>query len=118
MATNEQDANAFKRNVELQNKLGVPTQLLTGDEVRTRLPLMKFDDALAGTFNQKDGTVDPNSVVMGYINAAQRMGVQTFAGTSVIGVSLRGENVEGVQTTLGAIKTRMILNAAGPWSGQ
>ncbi len=75
----------------LQNKLGVPTQLLSGDEVRARLPLMKFDDALAGTFNQKDGTVDPNSVVMGYINAAQKMGVQAFTGVEVVGISFSGD---------------------------
>jgi sarcosine oxidase subunit beta len=118
VATNEKDVNVFKRNAKLQNELGVPTQLLSGDEVRRRLPLMKFEDALAGTFNQKDGTVDPNSVVMGYINAAQRMGVQAFTGVEVTGVNLRGENIEEVQTTIGAVKTRMILNAAGPWAGQ
>ena len=118
IATNKKDAAKFKHNVELQNKLGVHTQLLSGDEVRARLPLMRFDDAMAGTFNQKDGVVDPNSVVMGYIAAAQRMGVQNFSGTEVIGVNLRGDQVEGVQTTAGAIKTRMILNAAGPWSSQ
>ena len=118
VATNEKDANAFRYNVKLQNKLGVSTQLLSGDEVRARLPLMKFDDAMVGTFNPKDGTVDPNSVVMGYISAAQKMGAKAFTGAEVVGVSLRGDNVEEVQTTIGTIKTRMILNAAGPWAGQ
>ena len=118
VATNEKDANAFKYNVKLQNKLGVSTQLLSGDEVRARLPLMKFDDAIVGTFNPKDGTVDPNSVVMGYISAAQKMGVKAITGAEVVGVSLRGDNIEEVQTTIGVIKTRMILNAAGPWAGQ
>lgn len=118
VATNEKDLAAFKHNVALQNRLGIPTQLLSGDEVRTRLPLMKFDDAIAGTFNQKDGTVDPNSVVMGYINAAQKMGVKAILGVEVTGITVSGGNVEEVRTSLGGIKTRMILNAAGPWSGQ
>ncbi len=118
VATNEKEAAAFKHNVEMQNKLGVTTQLLSGDEVRARLPLMKFDDALAGTFNQKDGTVDPNSVVMGYITAAQKMGVKAISGAEVTGITVSGGNVEEVHTSLGGIKTRMILNAAGPWSGQ
>jgi sarcosine oxidase subunit beta len=118
VATNEKDASNFKHNVEMQNKLGVPTQLLSGDEVRKRLPLMKFDDALAGTFNQKDGTVDPNSVVMGYIGAAQKLGVKVFTGAEVIGIRLSGENIEEVQTSLGGVKTRMILNTAGPWANQ
>jgi sarcosine oxidase subunit beta len=102
--------------VEMQNRLGVPTQLLSGDEVRRRLPLMKFEDAIAGTFNQKDGTVDPNSVVMGYISAAQKLGVKVFTGAEVIGIRLSGENIEEVQTSLGGVKTRMILNTAGPWA--
>ena len=118
MATNDKDASIFKRNVALQNKLGVPTNLLTGDEVRARLPLMKFDDAIAGTFNQKDGTVDPNSVVMGYVNAAQKMGVKAITGAEVIGITVSAGEVEEVNTSLGAVKTRMILNAAGPWVSQ
>ncbi|RJP48896.1 MAG: FAD-binding oxidoreductase [Anaerolineaceae bacterium] len=118
VATNEKDAGIFKRNVEMQNKLGVPTQLLSGDEVRARVPLMKFEDALAGTFNQKDGTVDPNSVVMGYINAAQKMGVKAISSAEVVGITVSGGEVEEVQTSLGVVKTRMILDAAGPWAGQ
>jgi len=118
IATNEKDASTFKHTVELQNKLGVQTQLLSGDDVRKRLPLMKFNDALAGTFNQKDGVVDPNGVVMGYINAAQKLGVKVFAGAEVLGIHVTGNEVEEVQTSLGSIKTRMILNAAGPWSSQ
>jgi sarcosine oxidase subunit beta len=115
-ATNEKDAAAFKHNVKMQNELGVPTQLLSGDEVRRRLPLMKFDDALAGTFNPKDGIVDPNSVVMGYISAAQKMGAQAFTGAEVTGITVSGNKIEEALTTIGAVKTRMILNAAGPWA--
>src|SRR6185503_19912115 len=59
IATNEKDAANFQRNVEMQNRLGVQTELLSGDQVRARLPLMKFEDAIAATFNQKDGLVDP-----------------------------------------------------------
>jgi sarcosine oxidase subunit beta len=116
VATNEKEVNLFKHNVNLQNELGVQTQLLSGDEVRKRLPLMKFEDALAGTFNQKDGTVDPNSVVMGYISAAQKMGAKVFTGAEVIGITISGDQIQEVQTTSGGIKTRMILNAAGPWA--
>jgi len=118
VATNEKDADAFRYNVELQNRLGVQTQLLSGDEVRARLPLMKFEDAIAGTFNPKDGLVDPNSVVAGYVSAAQKMGVKALTRAEVTGVRVGGGQVEAVETTQGVIQTRMILNAAGPWAGQ
>jgi len=117
IATNEKDTVTFKQNVELQNSLGVPTQLLSGDEVRARLPQMKFDDAIAGTFHHKDGLVDPNSVVAGYVRAAQTMGVKAITGTPVTGIRIGKNKVEAVETDQGMIETRMILNAAGPWSG-
>ena len=118
IATNERDARTFQRNVELQNKLGVETHLLSGDEIRARLPLMRFEDALAGTFNQKDGLVEPNSVVMGYISAAQKMRVKAINNAEVTGIRVSEEKVEAVETSQGVVQTRMVLNMAGPWSGQ
>jgi sarcosine oxidase subunit beta len=117
IATDEKDATTFRHNVEMQNRLGVQTQLLSGDEVRERLPLMKFEDALAGTFHQKDGLVDPNSVVAGYISAAQRLGAKAFPRAEVTGIRVRRGEVEVVETTQGFIQTRTVLNAAGPWAG-
>jgi sarcosine oxidase subunit beta len=117
VATNEKDVAEFKHNVEMQNRLGVGTQLLSGDEVRARLPLMRFADALAGTFNQKDGLVDPNSVVMGYVSAAQRLGAKAVSRAEVTGIRVSGNQVEAVETAAGSIQTRLVLNAAGPWAG-
>lgn len=118
VATNEKDTAVFKHNVDMQNKLGVDTQLISGDEVRARLHMMQFDDALAGTFHHKDGLVDPNSVVVGYVNTAQKMGVRAIKNTEVTGIRVSGGKVEGVETNKGLIRTRMVVNAAGPWAGQ
>ena len=117
IATNEQDARNFQRNVEMQNRLGVQTQLLSGEEVRARVPLMKFEDALGGTFHQKDGIVDPNSVVAGYIGAAQKLGVKALTRAEVTGIRVNSGEIEAVETTQGVIQTRTVLNAAGPWAG-
>ena len=117
VATNEKDEQEFKWNVAMQNRLGVQTEFLSGDEVRRRLPLMCFDDAIAGTFNPQDGTVDPNSIVMGYVNAAQKMGVTALTGAEVMGITVSGGEVRSVKTNLGEVDARVVLNAAGPWSG-
>jgi len=118
VATNERIANEFKRNVQLQHRLGVQTEWVTGDEIRKRLPMMNFEDAIAGTFHQKDGIVDPNSVVMGYVNAAQKSGVKALTNAEVTEIHVNRGRVEGVETSQGLIKTPMVVNAAGPWAGQ
>jgi sarcosine oxidase subunit beta len=116
--TNEADEAAFRHNVDLQRRLGVQTEWLSGDEVRRRLPEMRFADAFGGTFHGKDGIVDPNSVVMGYVSAARRLGVKVAEGLEVTGIRVRGGRVEAVETRQGVVSTRLVIDAAGPWAGQ
>lgn len=118
LLTNEDDVAAFRRHVALQRSLGVPTEWLDGDEVRRRAPLLAADDVLAGTFHAGDGLADPNSVVMGYINAARRLGVRAFTSVEVTGVTTRQGRVTGVVTPQGDIACESLVNAAGPWSAR
>ena len=118
VATDEEVVRAFERNVRLQHSLGVQTEWLSGDEVRGRLPLMRFDDALAGTFHASDGLVDPNSVVAGYLGAAQRLGARALGAAGVTGIRVSGGKVRGVQTRAGSIDAAVVVNAAGPWAAQ
>lgn len=115
--TRPEDVEYFRHNVNLQNKLGVETEWLSGEEVRKILPLMRFDDALAGTINRKDGLVDPNSVVMGYINSAMKLGTVAISNVEVIGVKVEKGEVCGLSTNKGEVLSRTIVNACGPWSG-
>lgn len=117
VCTGENDAIAFKLNVELQNSLGVDTEWLDGEDVRKRLPLFRFEDAIGATFNQKDGLVDPNSVVAGYISAASKLGGKSFNNIEVTGIKIDSGRVSGVQTNKGFVSAPVIVNAAGPWAG-
>ena len=118
LLTTQDEVRVFKHNVDLQNRLGAQTQWLTGDEIRKLLPIMRLDDILAGSFNPSDGLVDPNSVVMGYIGAAQRLGVKTIMSSPVIGIQVQSGRVVGVETPDQRISTPIIVDATGPWSGQ
>lgn len=118
LLNNESDIAEFEKNVALQHSLGVDTEWLSGDEVRARLPQMRLDDVLRGTFNAKDGLCDPNSVVMGYINAATRLGAQCIGSVEVTGLQVESGAVTGVHTSQGSISAPLVLNAAGPWAAQ
>ena len=115
--TRPADVAVFEHNVAMQRSLGVNTEWWSGDDVRRRLPQMNFDDAIAGTFNPKDGLADPNSVVMGYITAASRLGASALNNVEVTGVQTQSGRVTGVETTAGVIQTGLVVNAAGPWAG-
>lgn len=114
LLSDEKDVAAFENNVELQHSLGVQTQWLSGDEVRKRLPLMNLEDILKATLHQKDGLCDPNGVVMGYMNHAQRMGVTCLNNVEVTGLKIHGGKISSVKTNLGEISTPIVVNCAGP----
>lgn len=117
LLTNQKDLDAFKQNVNLQHRLGVQTEWLGSEEIREFLPLMNLDDVLAGTYHPKDGLVDPNSVVMGYMNAAKRQGAAVFTGVDVTGIDVQNGRILSVKTSEGKINTPLVVNAAGPWAG-
>ena len=114
--TRDADVAVFRRNVELQRKLGVQTEWLEPDEVRYRLPLLTLDDVLAGTFHARDGLCDPSSVVTGYVSAARRLGARCLTDVEVTGLRLKHDRVTTVVTPRGDVEADNVVNAAGPFA--
>lgn len=115
--TAPEDVERFQNNVAMQRRLGVDVEWLSGDEVRKRLPMMCFDDALGGTFHAKDGLADPNSVVMGYIKRARHLGVAAMTDVEVVGIEVAKGKVHAVETKAGRVECLAAVNATGPWAG-
>jgi glycine/D-amino acid oxidase-like deaminating enzyme len=113
--TRAEDVAAFQRNVRMQNALGVRTEWLSGDDVRRRLPTMRFPDALAGTFHALDGLADPNSVVMGYVQRARQLGALCRTDVEVTAIETDGGRIRAVGTSCGRVECGHVVNAAGPW---
>ena len=114
--TRAEDVQAFRRNVAMQRQLGVATEWLEPDEVRSRLPLLQLGDALGGTFYARDGLCDPSSVVNGYIRAARHLGTKCLTNIEVTGMEVRQDRITRVLTASGAIETQAVVNAAGPFA--
>ena len=114
--TRAEDVQAFRRNVAMQRQLGVATEWLEPDEVRSRLPLLQLEDALGGTFYARDGLCDPSSVVNGYIRAARHLGTKCLTNIEVTGMEVRQDRITRVLTASGAIETQAVVNAAGPFA--
>lgn len=118
LLTTEADVAAFRQTLALQNRLGVPTRWLSGDEIRRRVPQLAADDVLGGTFNPEDGLADPAGVVNGYVAAARRLGARAFLDTPVTEIDVLDGGGFTVQTAHGVISCEKIVNAAGPWSAR
>jgi sarcosine oxidase subunit beta len=113
---NENDVNDFRRNVTLQQSLGVPAQLITPQQARELLPQLDVDDILAATFCPADGVGDPSAIALGYASAARRMGVQIRTDVEVTGIRVNEGRVNGVVTKDEMIECEWVIDAAGPYA--
>ena len=118
LLTQEEDVQTFRASLTLQHRLGVMTQWLPGDQIRSRLPFMRLEDVLGAAWDPQDGLVDPNSIVQGYIAGAKRLGAKCLTDVEVVNISLKKGRIHGVKTRLGEIETPIVVNAAGPWAAQ
>ena len=116
LLTNQREVEIFRHNVAMQHALGVATEWLDGDEIRRRVPVLAAEDVIAGTFHRGDGLADPNGVVVGYVNAAKRLGVTALTNTPVVDLHVTNGRITGVETAHGAIACETVVNAAGPWA--
>jgi sarcosine oxidase subunit beta len=115
---NAVDLATFQRNVAMQNRLGVPTQIIGRDEAQALAPLLHMEDVLAAAWHAGDGLADPNGVVQGYAMGARRLGAKTLTSVEATGIQVKGGQVTAVETPQGVIATPAVVNAAGPWAGQ
>ncbi|HMF96653.1 MAG TPA: FAD-binding oxidoreductase [Vicinamibacterales bacterium] len=118
LLSSSQSVETFRRNVALQRSLGVEVQWLDGADAARLAPGLNADEVLGATFCQRDGIADPNGVTMGFARAAQALGVSIERDTEVTGIRVERDRITGVETSRGAIETRRVVNAAGPYARQ
>lgn len=116
LLTSREQVAIYEQSVALQNRMGVPTRLLTAEEARALSPGVMTDDVLAATFHGRDGYCSPESVVLGYASGARRLGATIRTGVTVTGAEFDGGAIRAVHTDAGVVRTPTVICAAGPWS--
>ena len=106
----------FRKNVELQRRLGVETEWLDAPAAARLAPGLNTDGVVGATFCARDGIADPNGVTTGFAKAAQAAGAEIERRTEVTGIIVDGGRVAGVETTRGRIAAPVVVNAAGPYA--
>jgi sarcosine oxidase subunit beta len=113
----QSSVETFQRNVALQRRLGVDVQWLDAADAERLAPGLSAEGVAGATFCARDGIADPNGVTMGFAKAAQARGVEIVRDTEVTGIQVERGRIAAVETTRGAITTRIVVNAAGPHAG-
>lgn len=114
---NPHDVEKLKLNVAEQQAIGVDTRLVDAREAREIEPLMYTDDIVLAAYEPDSGYADPNATTYGFLEGAAHFGAKIFTQTEATAL-LKDEHgqIAGVETNRGAISTRNVVVAGGPWS--
>ncbi len=116
LAETEEEREAQRKAVALQNELGLPSRLLSPEEALDVLPLLDASTITGATYCPTDGHANPFRVVEGFLAQARRMGVMVEKFTAVTGLVVERGRIVRVHTSSGKISPGAVVNAAGAWS--
>jgi sarcosine oxidase subunit beta len=112
------DMRRFRANVELQNRHGVPSEVLSADSIASLVPEVDLAGVIGGTWCPRDGLVDPHGLLQGYVTCARKLGVTLETRAPATAIEVGDGQLHRVVTPNGAIDAPAVVIAAGPWSGQ
>jgi len=111
-------ADDLRAQVDLQRRLGVPTDILSPEEIGRLIPALNVADIAFGSICLRDGVIDPHSVMQAYVKHARRLGAEMNEKVEATGILREKNRVVGVRTTAGDITTPIVINAAGARAAQ
>jgi glycine/D-amino acid oxidase-like deaminating enzyme len=114
-ARNEKELNAFASWIDVAERFGIESRLLSPAETRSYAPGAGVDWKGA-VITESDGRAEPQKAAPAFARAATRAGATILTSCAVRGLETAGGNVSAVVTEHGSIKTSTVLCAAGAWS--
>ncbi len=113
-ATNGDQLDSLKRNVENQRMLGVKdVEIVDAQAISELVPGMNCDDVTGGSFGKHDGFINPLAVMRGFTESALRHGAKIEFETQVLSITTNGGKVTGVLTNNGQIECEIVVLCTG-----
>jgi len=119
VASSRDQLRFLQRQVGMARAIGLDVDTISPAESLRIFPLMSGESLHGAMYLPGDGWLDPSGATMGLAAHARRLGVELRTGVRVTGIvrNARGD-VAAVETDHGAIRTDVVINAAGMWAGQ
>jgi len=113
LAATEKEDKQSKKNVALQNSLGIDTKYISMEEAKKIVPMLNTKDFISATYCKDDGHLNPWHTTLAFAKAAEKLGVKIYTHTEVTGIDRKDGEITGIETNKGYIHTNKVVNAAG-----
>jgi sarcosine oxidase, subunit beta len=116
MTVTPANSEGLRKNVEMLQRVGVNTSVLTPQELRELQPFAQVDDLTSAAYEPDSGYADSRATATALMQQAQRQGATLYEGIAVTAIRAHGGRVVGVETSDGLFEAPIVVVMAGPWS--
>lgn len=113
---NSVNIERMRRNIAMQNGIGITSRMVTADELFEMQPFTNVDDLDVAAFEPESGYVDSVAATRSMAEAAVHGGARVVEGCAVTGIAVSGDRVTAVETSRGTFEAENVVCAAGAWS--
>src|ERR1035437_5251486 len=106
----------LRQNVAMQRECGARVELIDRATLAGLAPSWAVEDVALAAYEPESGYASGGQVAADLLNRAQELGVVYGAGTRVLELRRRGDQVIGVATSEGPIDASLVICATGVWS--
>jgi glycine/D-amino acid oxidase-like deaminating enzyme len=111
-----ENAERLRRNVEMQRRIGINTQVVESADLAEVQPGLNAEDGAIGAFEPDSGYCDPLQATHALVRSAIMHGVCLLEGVTVTAIRHRGGRVIGVSSSEGDLDAPLVFCAANIWS--
>jgi glycine/D-amino acid oxidase-like deaminating enzyme len=114
----EDSTEGLRQNVEIQQSVGIATEIVSLEEARELAPAFHFDEGEAFAYEPESGHGDPSGTALAYSTRARELGATVLLQSPAQTVEVRGGRVVAVVTEAERYETPIAVVATGPWSSR
>ena len=109
---------ALKANVAMHQQIGIPSFVITSDDVKRLAPSFETHDFNLAAYEPESGYAMPSDTANALMSAASARGARLVQGCAATAIKTAGGKVIAVETNQGEFSAPVIVNAAGAWANQ
>ena len=106
----------LKRSASMAKVFGLEVNVLSVAEIAEKYPLIQTDDLYGGIHIPSDGYANAVDITQALAKGAKSRGARIFTDTKVEAILRDGDQVTGVRTAEGEIRSKYVAICGGMWS--
>ena len=114
----EREAEGFRLNISMQQRVGIDTRIVSWMEARELAPAFRLGDDELFAWEDGSGHGDPSGTALAFVSRARELGASISLESPATRVIVCGGRVVGVQTATETYATETAIIATGPWTSR